>query len=129
MRTRNRNAWIWVALAALTLASVASAESGTKSPRDNAQPVLEFLAGGHTAQTALPHGIPRLTQSRNTGRIEALSQQGVAGAWMTMLPVLFVGVVSPLNQLSQGSVLCLGSVPAAPLLPPSFQRPPPLQIA
>ena len=126
--TRNRGAWIWVALAALTLASVARAEAGTQSVRDYAHPVLQFLAGGHTAQTASPHGIPRLAQPRKTRHIDALPQHHVAGAWMAMLPVLFVGLVSPLNQLSERSVLCVGSVPAAPLLPSSYQRPPPLQI-
>ena len=129
-RTRNRNAWIWVALAALTLASVARAEAaGTESGRAFDHPVLQFFAGGHSAQPAAPHGNARLAQDRKLRHINIRPQHDVAGAWMAMLPVLFIGLVSPLNQLSQRSVLCLGSVPAAPLLPPSFQRPPPFQIA
>jgi hypothetical protein len=127
--TRNRNAWIWVAFAALTLASVARAESGTQSARAYAHPVLQFLAGGHSAQATAARGVPRFALDRKSRQADGRPQQHVASTWMAMLPVLFIGLVSPLNQLSQRSVLCFGNVPAAPLLPPSFQRPPPLQAS
>jgi hypothetical protein len=116
-----------VAVAAITLASVARAEAGLQSARAYANPVFEFLAGNHVAQPAALHGVARQAQQRTQAR--AASQAPLSGAWIAMLPVLFIGVVSPLNQLSPGSVLCLGGMPSAPLLPGSFQRPPPFQIA
>jgi hypothetical protein len=128
-RSRNRNAWIWVAFAAIALASVARAEAGVQSARAYASPVFEFLAGSHAAQSAAMNNTARPAQYRNARHIKAASPDGLAGAWLAMLPVLFIGLVSPLNQLSSGSLLCLGGMPSAPLLPESFQRPPPLQFA
>lgn len=51
------------------------------------------------------------------------------GAWLAVLPILFVGLISPLNLLSSVALLCLGSAPSSPVLPSSFQRPPPFQLA
>ncbi len=47
------------------------------------------------------------------------------GAWLAVLPILFVGLISPLSLLTPQSLLCIGFVPSAPVLPPTFQRPPP----
>lgn len=51
------------------------------------------------------------------------------GAWLAILPLLFVGVISPLSLLSPLAFLYLGPTPDAPALPASFQRPPPLCFA
>lgn len=128
-RTRNRSAWIWVALAALTLASVAQGEPGTTPARGYAHPVLQLLAGGHSAQAASLHGTSRLAQHTRARQADAAAQQTVAGAWLPMLPVLFIGLVSPLTQGARGLILSLRGMPACALLPGSFQRPPPLQFA
>lgn len=54
---------------------------------------------------------------------------GDAGAWLAVLPLLFVGVISPLSLLSPWAFVYLGRTPDAPALPARFQRPPPFAIA
>lgn len=54
---------------------------------------------------------------------------GDAGAWLALLPILlFAGVISPLSLLSPMAYMYLGRTPDAPLLPASFQRPPPVRL-
>jgi hypothetical protein len=48
------------------------------------------------------------------------------GAWLAILPILFAGIISPLSLLSPLAYIYLGRTPDAPVLPASFQRPPPL---
>lgn len=52
-----------------------------------------------------------------------------SGAWMAILPLLFVGVISPLSLLAPLASVYISRVPAAPALPASFQRPPPFRLA
>ena len=54
---------------------------------------------------------------------------GNAGAWLAILPILFVGIISPLSLLSPMAYMYLGRTPDAPVLPASFQRPPPFRLA
>ncbi len=54
---------------------------------------------------------------------------GDNGAWLTILPILFVGVISPLSLLSPMAYMYLGRTPDAPVLPAFFQRPPPYRFA
>jgi hypothetical protein len=54
--------------------------------------------------------------------------QGSHAAWLAILPLLFVGIISPLSLLSPLAFLYLGRTPAAPVLPSSFQRPPPSRL-
>ncbi|HUV69379.1 MAG TPA: hypothetical protein VMW15_06935 [Terracidiphilus sp.] len=51
------------------------------------------------------------------------------GAWLAILPILFVGMISPLSLLSPMAFFYLGRTPDAPVLPALFQRPPPFAIA
>ncbi len=51
-----------------------------------------------------------------------------AGAWLAVLPILFVGVISPLSLLSPLAYFYLGRTPEAPVLPATFQRPPPFRL-
>ena len=51
------------------------------------------------------------------------------GAWLAILPLLFVGVISPLTLLSPLAFVYVGRTPEAPALPASFQRPPPFRLA
>lgn len=46
-------------------------------------------------------------------------------AWLAILPLLFLGVISPLSLLSPLAFEYIGRAPEAPTLPASFQRPPP----
>lgn len=45
--------------------------------------------------------------------------------WVAILPLLFVGVISPLSLFAPLAHAYAGRVPQAPVLVPSFQRPPP----
>ncbi|HWE86617.1 MAG TPA: hypothetical protein VG267_16865 [Terracidiphilus sp.] len=47
------------------------------------------------------------------------------GLWMAMLPVLFVGLVAPLELKRTRLALCASRRPSVPYLPSAFQRPPP----
>jgi hypothetical protein len=120
--TRHRSAWIWLAVAAMSIAVVARAQSGMQNVRAYSSPVLEFLAAHSGELTAPANGAQRYLHPRST---RATVQEAHSHTLAAMLPVLFVGLVSPLNILSPGSILCIGRAPAAPLLPFSFQRPPP----
>lgn len=51
------------------------------------------------------------------------------GAWLAVLPIFFVGVISPLSLLSPLAVLRPSRTPESPVLPASFQRPPPCLLA
>lgn len=52
-----------------------------------------------------------------------------SGPWLAILPLLFVGIISPLSLFAPLAVVYIGRVPAAPVLPASFQRPPPFRLA
>jgi hypothetical protein len=54
---------------------------------------------------------------------------GSAGSWAAILPLLFVGIISPLSLLQPLAVVYAGRTPDAPALPASFQRPPPFPRA
>jgi hypothetical protein len=129
--TRHRNAWIWLAVAALAVATLARAQAGIQVATAYANPVLEFLAAHQGSGAHAGAGIPRRFERRSVRQAKAAllfasSGHGVdSGAWEAILPVLFIGLVAPLNLSSYQTALSLGCVPSVPLLPFSFQRPPP----
>jgi len=45
-------------------------------------------------------------------------------AWLALLPIFFVGLIAPLSLLLLLANLAV-SIPTAPALVPTFQRPPP----
>jgi hypothetical protein len=120
--TRHRSAWIWVAVAAISIAFVARTQSGAQNLRTYTNPVLEFLAGHPNAQPESAHAVQRFLHSR-TARVKLYGSG--TGVWAAMLPVLFVGLVSPLNLLSPRCILSIGRAPASQPLPFLYQRPPP----
>jgi hypothetical protein len=120
---RNKNAWIWVAIAAITLASASRAEAGLQSAKAYAHPVLAFLAKSQSP-VANP-AAPRFAQRGSVRPAHSIFRNAGSGTWTAILPVFFIGLVSPLSLLSAASVQCLGKTLASPLLPASFQRPPP----
>jgi hypothetical protein len=118
---RPKGAWIWVvAIAAITLASLARAESGFAYARAYAAPVMKFIAASQLADS---------NASSPARRTVSPSQTGSSALGLELLPVFFVGLIAPLSLLSAQSVLCIESALAAPDLPDLFQRPPPLQFA
>ena len=54
---------------------------------------------------------------------------GSGADWLAILPLLFVGVISPLSLFAPLAYEYVGRVPNAPALSASFQRPPPFRIA
>jgi hypothetical protein len=121
--SRNRNAWMWVAIAAVAFTSVAQAEAGLQTAKGYSHPVLEFLVRGHGQNTAAHSGALRFAHpgSRQANSVFRNSSSGVL---IAILPVWFVGLVSPLTPRSVAS-LQLGRLPSAPQLSALFQRPPP----
>jgi hypothetical protein len=52
-----------------------------------------------------------------------------ASDWAAILPLLFVGVISPLMLLPREDSLYASRTPDAPVMPSRFQRPPPFLLA
>jgi hypothetical protein len=57
------------------------------------------------------------------------AHSGDAGALVAILPLLVVGIISPLSLLAPLAFVYVGRVPDPPALPASFQRPPPCRLA
>jgi hypothetical protein len=49
--------------------------------------------------------------------------------WLAILPLLFVGVISPLSLFAPLAFEYIGRAPEAPALPALFQRAPPFALA
>jgi hypothetical protein len=119
---RHKSAWIWLAVAAIAMATLARAESGLPKAAALTHPVLEFLsahANGDGFATASRHHGSRSASLRRA------SQNDGAGAWTVLLPIFFIGLIAPLNLISARAALSLGIAPSAPILSCLFQRPPP----
>jgi len=116
---RSKDAWILVAIAAITLASLARAQAGIENARAYASPVIKFLAGSPLADVVVSKSTER--------KVSAASNH--LGAALDLLPVFFVGLVSPLGLKSVRSLHALGRALPAPSLSVLFQRPPPALLA
>ncbi len=57
------------------------------------------------------------------------SHSGDNSAWIPLIPLLFVGMISPLGLLSPLAFFSAGRIPEAPTPTASFQRPPPFRLA
>jgi hypothetical protein len=120
---RSRSALIWFAVAAIAVATLARAQSGIQSAAAYANPVIEFLAAHQGDRAFADSGSSHLQHRSAAARLHG--QGADSGVWVAFFPILFIGLITPLNLVSPGSVNCLGRTPAAPALPASFQRPPP----
>ncbi len=120
LRCRSKDAWIWVAVAAISLASLARAQAGIENARAYASPVIRFLAGSPMTESADSASIHRTTSP---------APGYIFGTVLALLPVFFVGLVSPLGLLSRRA-LCSARQPLPASNPPGlFQRPPPAWLA
>jgi hypothetical protein len=117
MTPKHRSAWIWLAVAALSIAVAARAQSGVLGARAYTTPVLQFIAAHTADHPATANGVQRSSRADR--------QMAGTSTLAAMLPIFFVGLVSPLNLLSPRSSLSIGRATAAPALPSKFQRPPP----
>ena len=122
---RNRSTWMWVAIAAVAFTSVARAEAGRQNTRAYSHTVLEFLARTQSQNSVAHSGVLRFASPVSCRQATSILRSAGSGAWIAMLPVLFIGLVSPLVLASVASIHCLGRPPATPLLSALFQRPPP----
>jgi hypothetical protein len=117
---RNKHAWIWVALAAISFAYVSPAATRLNGTRAYANPVLHFLVKSHSASAATS-GAMRL------GQRSSLFRDARSGAWIAVLPVWFIGLVL-LRLFAPRLLRALQLVPVAPLRTSLFQRPPPVLV-
>jgi hypothetical protein len=60
--------------------------------------------------------------------IAANAHSGHPPAWLALLPVFFVGLISPLSLLSRVAYAHLDNAPEFPFRPSLFQRPPPIAL-
>jgi hypothetical protein len=120
MGNRSRGAWIWVTVTVITLASLARAQSGIENARGYANPFIAFLSDGHLVESSASAAALRSASS---------SHSGSSGTVLNLLPVYFVGLVSPLSLLFAGSAPCLRRTLPAPDLAGRFQRPPPFLLS
>lgn len=124
-RSLNKNAWMWVAIAAVAFTSVAHAEAGLQSAKAYTHPVLEFLARSQSQNPAAFSGGLRFAHRGSRRQANSMLSSDGSGLLFAMLPVFFIGLVSPLSLASATSIRCLSPALAVPLLPALFQRPPP----
>ena len=124
-RSLNKNAWMWVAIAAVAFTSVAHAETGLQNAKAYTHPVLEFLARSQSQNPTAFSGVLRFGHPGSRRHANSMLRNAGSRTLIAMLPVLFIGLVSPLTLLSVPSRRCLGHAPVAPLLSALFQRPPP----
>ena len=55
-----------------------------------------------------------------------LSHAGHGQDWLAILPILFVGIISPLSMFAPLATVYAGRAPEAPPLASRYQRPPPI---
>src|SRR4051812_3900169 len=124
--TRYRNTWMWLAGAAMAVASLARVEGSIGTATVYTTPVLAFLAGQQNAANVAASSAPHYANLGSARRTSVVFfQHPDPGSWTAVLPVLFVGLVSPLSLISPTSLLSLDRRLPAPALPSLFERPPP----
>lgn len=119
---------MWLAIAAMTVVSLTRVEAGSGAAVYT-NPVLALLAGQQDGPALSAAGGPQMIKIGSARHGSGVYLHNASsGAWTTMLPVLFIGVLAPLSLISPRSVLSLGRTPSFPGLPEKFQRPPPAHL-
>lgn len=119
-RNRSKGAWIWVAMAAISFASLARVQSGVENARNYADPVMKFFAAAHQADTEF---------SPRVHRAAPCAQTSTAGIGLDLMAVFFVGLVVPLASQGFRTASNEQHPSAAPHFAYLFQRPPPFFVA
>jgi hypothetical protein len=117
---RSKGAWIWVAMAAISLSSLARVQTGVENARAYADPVIKFFAAAQHADAEA------LAQAN---RANSMAHAGPTGVGFNLLPVFFVGLLAPLVLESLRAYFRLQRLPAPPFLTDLYQRPPPVLFA
>ena len=121
MNNRRQRAWMWVAIAALSVSMLARAQSGVYAAKAYATPIFEAFAAYQAAADHEASSHPGSAHRGFTRHDSSASQPFIAD----LLPVLFVGLLLPLTLFSARASLSLGRAPSSPARPYLFQRPPP----
>jgi hypothetical protein len=116
--SRNKHAWIWVAIAAISLVSVSHA-ANEGGPRVGSNSVLHFFVKSYSSSAAKSGPAARLAQR------SSLFRDAQNGVCLAFLPVCFIGLIPPLLSSSR-FVRAQRPSPPAPLIAAAFQRPPPV---
>jgi len=119
-RNRSKDAWIWVAMAAISLVSLARVQSGVENARAYADPVIKFIVAAHQADA---------DASARSHRATPRSKTGTSVIGLDLMAVFFVGLVVPLVLKSFRVVSSLQNPPALLFHADLFQRPPPALLA
>ena len=117
---RSKGAWIWVAMAAISLVSLPRVQSGVENARAYADPVIKFFAAAHQADA---------DASVRSHRAVSKTQTGASGIGLDLMAMFFVGLVAPLVLQPFRTLFCLQRPSAIPILANLFQRPPPVLLA
>lgn len=118
--SRSKGAWILVAMAAISFASLARVQSGVENARTYADPVIKFFVAAHQADA---------DASVRSHRPNPRTQTSTIGIGLDLLAVFFVGLVAPLALKALREFSNLQCRPAAPHVAYLFQRPPPSSVA
>jgi len=119
-RNKSKGAWIWVAMAAISFASLARVQSGVENARNYADPVMKFFAAAHQADVEF---------SPRSHRAVPRAQTSTAGIGLDLMAVFFVGLVVPLALQGFRTVSSEQHLPARLHIAYLFQRPPPVIAA
>jgi hypothetical protein len=118
--SRNKYAWAWLAIAAISLASVSRTATGLDGGRGYANPVLHLLVKSHSNSV-----VAKSCPSVRFATRGSIFRDAQSGTWIAVLPVCFVGL-APLSLSSSRFIRALRPLPAALLSANFFQRPPPV---
>ena len=118
---RHQRAYVWLALAAVAVVSVARLQSELPAIRGYAHSVLAYIAAAENDAATAPRALFPAVLRNSAAR----SQQSTPAPLLALLPILFIGLVAPLTLVLAGSSLSLGRPSPTPVLPFRFQRPPP----
>ena len=116
MKNRSQNAWIWVAVAAISIASLARAQSGLENARAYAAPVMKLLAASSLMESGAA------AANYRSGKPAPGSAFNLV---CNLLPVYFIGLLFCFSSIPAGWHRSRSRVHFAPCLSDLFQRPPP----
>jgi hypothetical protein len=129
---RQRGALVWLAILTIAAAGVVQAEGSRLGPAPYTQSMLRFLAA-HQDVDALAAGMPRFLERWSGGLFaqanRAGAQRGHSDFWLSMLPVVFVGLAMPLILLAALAQSLHSRAIASATSPVCYKRPPPSLLA
>jgi hypothetical protein len=114
---------MWVAIAAVAFTAVARAE--TRHTGSYSHPMFEFLARSQGQNSSAHSAALRSVNFGSRRQGQFVLRKAGSGALIAILPMTFVGLVSPFTIAGAAPSDVSRHATAASLLPHLFQRPPP----